>query len=74
MKTRPLQLTLAMLVLSLWLAPWTATALELFSEGMTLPESISLAPSGFSTYGGWYIVPDNRASQLWAVSPDGNSV
>jgi len=46
------------LVLVLSFAAGRAPAVSIFSEGMLTPETISQAPAGFGSFGGYYLVPD----------------
>ncbi|MGD9719721.1 MAG: PEP-CTERM sorting domain-containing protein [Pirellulales bacterium] len=51
------------------------SAVEIFSAGLQVPETLSLAPISFGMYGGNYFVPDpgGGASQLWIVPPSGGA-
>jgi hypothetical protein len=56
------------------LAPDTR-AVIIFSSGngMTVPESISLVPTGFGNLGGDYLVPDPQAHTIWDVPGAGGA-
>ena len=56
------------------------SALEIFSKGMVVPETISLVPDGFGSLAGSYLVPDAGLSRepgesrpIWQVSPSGGA-
>ena len=61
------------LVMVLAAVPPSATAqIQIFSTGgYGTPETISLAPSGFGQYGGFYFIPDARLGQIWVVPEAG---
>jgi len=40
---------------------------------MTTPETISLAPAGFGTYGGQYLTPDFITHDIWAIPSGGGA-
>jgi len=50
-----------------------AADIKIFSPGMTLPETISLAPTGFGAYGGSYFIPDADNGNIYVVPPSGGS-
>jgi hypothetical protein len=55
-----------------------AIAIELFSAGMEVPETISLVPQGFGAYEGDYLVPDpgydrGDDSKIWVVPANGGA-
>ncbi len=53
------------LVLSvLSFAGFAQAGLVVFGTGFSLPESISLVPTGFGTYGGDYFIPDPGINAL----------
>lgn len=62
--------TLLALIMVLATMPPPATAeIHIFSSGLYgTPETISLAPSGFGTFGGgYYFIPDGVLGQIWVV-------
>src|SRR5262249_13198622 len=50
-----------------------------FSQGLATPETISLAPAGFGSFGGSYFIPDPgkgpvfESSTIWVVPPSGGA-
>jgi hypothetical protein len=54
------------------LAP-DARAIHIFSTGMKVPESISLAPDGFGSLGGSYLIPDFVGNTIWDVPNAGGA-
>ena len=65
--------TLLAFVMILAAMPPSATAqIQIFSTGgYGVPETISLAPSGFGTFGGSYFIPDARLANIWIVPGNG---
>lgn len=47
---------------------FTARAVEVYTSGLTFPETLSQAPDGFGSYVGDYFVPDPGAQKLWWIS------
>lgn len=66
-------IALAWTILSVALAGSPAQALQIFSAGMTLPESITLVPAGFGQLGGTYLVPDLAGSKIYVLPATGGS-
>ena len=70
---KPLLVVLEVLLILLIATP--AFSLSIFSEGMSVPETISKAPSDFGAYGGQYFVPDPNPtgdkSTIWRIDPQG---
>src|SRR6185437_13762118 len=64
---------LAWAVLGVALAGSPARAIIVFSTGMTLPESITQAPSGFGAVGGTYLVPDLGGNKIYSVPAGGGA-
>ena len=50
--------SVALVLLVLSFARVAQAGLVVFGDGLSLPESISLAPTGFGSYGGYYFIPD----------------
>jgi hypothetical protein len=64
------------LALALFLAtPAFADSFTLFSSGLTTPETISLAPSGFGSFAGTYLVPDfaSDVATIWSIPVSGGT-
>jgi hypothetical protein len=61
--------------LALWVGPGLARggSFDIFSTGLTTPESISLVPSGFGSHSGDYLVPDVGAQTIWDVPSAGGT-
>src|SRR5215472_17954080 len=64
MKTHRSLWSVALVLTVLTFAGVAQAGLVIFGTGFSLPESISLAPAGFGSYGGSYFIPDPGVNGL----------
>lgn len=61
----------AAIVFALALGSAVQAQISVFSSGEGTPENLSLAPSGFGSWGGTLFTPDFRKHVIWSVSASG---
>jgi hypothetical protein len=63
---------LALVIVQAAMPPSATAQIQIFSTGgYGVPETISLAPSEFGVFGGFYFIPDGRLDRIWVVPNTG---